>query len=182
MPTLPEKLVQSMIEAVAARLDELKVREQVDAKGIDRVVEEAARAAALGGAAAGLGGAPGLVVGLPADTVNLLAQHLRVCCAVMYDRTGRLPGDPTELVRVAGLAVGVRLAGSLGGQVVAGRVSRALAERLSGRLLARAVPVAGAAVGAGLNYTHIRSVARTLQQVDIGELVATPAGSGPLPA
>jgi hypothetical protein len=160
----------SALEHVFDRLDRIDVKAAVDEHGLDSFIEDSARAAAVGGAIAGFGGASTFVVGFTVDTLNLVAQHVRVTMAVVYARTGHQPRRPVELLHVLGLSLDERLPETLGLQSLAATVASAMASRLGKKLIGKVIPVAGAAIGGVANYRYIKSVARTLQEAPVTDL------------
>lgn len=157
------------LEFAHKNLDELKVKEKVDEKGVHGYINHCARMAATTGAAAGLGGPVTLMLGIPADVANTIVQQFRVTLAVIYHRTGRYSISFEEFIKIVAVSLGVEAgaaAASLGANYVARQVAGELAKRLTARTAGRVVPLLGGAVGGGLNFGFIKAQGRTLLALD----------------
>ena len=145
-------------------LDDLKLKEQVDKKGIDGYITYCARLAATSGAASGLGGAVTLALGVPADLANTIAQQYRVTLAVIYHRTGQYSVPFENFIPIVAMSLGLGV--HVGVNYIAKQVAAEIAKRLTARTAGRIIPVVGAVVGAGINFAFIKAVGKTLLALD----------------
>ena len=145
-------------------LDDPKLKEQVDKKGIDGYITYCAGLAATSGAASGLGGAVTLALGVPADLANTIAQQYRVTLAVIYHRTGQYSVPFEAFIPIVAMSLGLGV--HVGVNYIAKQVAAEIAKRFTTRTAGRIIPVVGAVVGAGINFAFIKAVAKTLLALD----------------
>jgi hypothetical protein len=157
------------LEWAHKNLDELKVKEQVDKKGIDGFINYCAGLAAATGAAAGIGGGITLVLGVPADVANTIAQQFRVTLGVIYHRTGRYSLSFEEFIKIVAVSLGVEIGTQgvlLGVNYIAKQVATEIVKRLTAQTAGRIIPVVGAVVGGGMNFAFIKALGKTLLALD----------------
>ncbi len=124
-------------------------------------------AAALSGAAGGFGGLPSALVELPATVAlmfgamqKIAARHgfdpdseeVRLACIETFGSGGPQDGDDGVNTSFVGARLGVNGATI---QAVIARVTPVFATMLGRQLATKAVPVLGAAAGAGVNYAFM---------------------------
>jgi hypothetical protein len=157
------------LEFAHKNLDELKIKERVDEKGIDSYISYCAGLAATTGAVAGVGGPVTLALGIPADMANTIAQQFRVTLAVIYHRTGKYSLSFEEFIKIVAVSLGVEIGaqGALfGANYIAKKVAAELAKRLTARTAGRIIPLVGGVVGGGINYAFIKGLGKTLLALD----------------
>jgi hypothetical protein len=157
------------LEWAHGNLDEMKIKEQVDKKGINSYINYCAGLAATTGAVAGVGGAATLVLGIPADVANTIAQQFRVTLAVIYHRTGNYSVSFEEFMKIVAVSLGVEIGAQgvlFGVNYIVKQVAAELAKRLTARTVGRIIPLVGGVVGGGINFAFIKALGKTLLGLD----------------
>lgn len=147
-------------------LDAQKIKTEVDHKGLDAFINEAAAFAAMTGGIAGLGGAITMVVGVPVSIINTVVQQFRVTMAVIYKKKGQVTPSFEDFMKVVALSIGVEVGVGIGASFLANIAAQILV-RLGVSSAGMAIPIFGAVVGAGVNFAFIKAVGETLKSLEI---------------
>lgn len=154
------------------------IRRDVDAKGIDKVISDAALMAGSAGAVGGFGGGATAVLGIPAVLAVTVAMQFRVTAAVIYHKTGEIKVDFERFIKIVAVSLGV----DVGVGIAAGLVTAVAGQilvRLGARSVGIVIPLFGALVGGATSYAFITTVASTLMAMDMS---GTPKTDEPGPA
>ncbi len=160
-----EQLLIDSFEKLYNEMDKIKVKDQVDEKGIDGFINSCAKIAATVGAVSGLGGALTSIVGLPADLINTIIQQFRVTLAVIYHKTGRYKISFQEFIKIVGISIGVEVGVSL-----LKNIAIKIITTKATQTAAKSIPLLGAVVGGGANYMFIKSLGKALLSTKIGSI------------
>lgn len=87
MTTTDKVLVQSFSE-VFEKIDQGKIKQSVDEKGLDGFIEDCAQLSATTEVTVDLGDIAAIAFEIPVDAITSVIQQIRVALAVMYARNG----------------------------------------------------------------------------------------------
>lgn len=144
------------------------IKRDVDAKGIDKVISDAALMAGSAGAVGGLGGGVTAALGIPAVLAVTVAMQFRVTVAVIYHKTGEIKVDFDRFIKIVAVSLGV----DVGVGIAAGLVTAVAGQilvRLGARGVGIVVPLFGALIGGATSYAFITTVASTLMGMDMSD-------------
>jgi len=146
-------------------IDQLGIKKGVDRLGVDKFVNQCALLAAGSGIITGVGGAATIPIGVPLDLINIIAQQFRVTLAITYSRTGNCEIQFDEFFKVAATSMkgdaGVALT-----KTAMEDMAQRLMINMGAKTAKRIVPVIGAVIGGSANYFYIKSVAKSLKNIN----------------
>lgn len=151
------------------------IKRDVDTKGIDKVISDAAVLAGSAGAVGGFGGGATAVLGIPAVVAVTVALQFRVTVAVIYHKTGEIKVDFDRFIKIVAVSLGVDVGVGIAASLVTAVASQILF-RLGLRSVGIVIPLFGALVGGAASYAFITTVASTLMSMDMS---AAPKADGP---
>lgn len=166
--SLDHHLVEQM-RHIFEGLNVEQIKADVDKKGIDAFIRQAARFAAITGGIAGLGGPITLIVGLPISVVNTVVQQFRVTMAVIYVKRGKVTPTFNEFLKIVAMSIGVEIGVGLASGLAAAVAAQILV-RLGAGGIGAMIPIFGAVVGAGVNYAFIIAVGGALKSLDMSKV------------
>jgi hypothetical protein len=168
--------IRGEVAALVARTPGLPTRERAD-----RMVQRAARRAALLGALASLPPGWAAVAAVAPELSALIVLQSRLIVGLHLLYGGTPEPDERALEVLAGVAAGAginvgRRLTARAAEEVAGRI----AVRIAGREATRFVPLVGVAASAALNYAAVRAVGRAAH-ARVERLYGPPEVPGPAP-
>ena len=147
-------------------IDSDKIKEAVDAHGLDHFINICALEAGAGGAAAGLGGFALAAASVPASLINTVVQQFRVTMAVIYAKRGTVKPSFTDFLAIVGMSLGVEIGVSIGSDVT-GAIAAGILVELGAAETGALVPIVGAAIVGGANYAFIRAIGSALKRLQM---------------
>ena len=168
--TVLHDYLSDALHKIYAHIEHDAIKQSVDAKGIDKFVNECASLAAVTGAVTGLGGAFTAVVGVPVDIINNVTQQFRVTLAVIYSRRGeyeRLSFD--DFMKIVAISLGVEIGAILTRQMLV-TVATAILAKMTISTAARIVPVFASVIGGSVNFLFIKGMAEAVRRIDLDAL------------
>jgi len=157
------KFLMEKLEEIFNNLDNFKIKDHVDEKGIDSLIQQSAKYAATSGAIFGAMG-PISLLGLPVDIINNITQQFRVTLGVIYDKTGKYVVSFNSFIRIVAISLGIEV-GATVGKIVLIQISKQILLRIGAGGIGRLIPVFGAAIGGGVNYGFIISIGKSLKEM-----------------
>ena len=143
------------------------IKKGVDEKGIDKFINECAMLAGITGFASGVGGFATMIVGVPVDVINNIVQQFRVTLAVIYIKKGSYTVPSfKDFMKIVGMSVGVEV-GAVFTQAVLVTIAGQILTRMTASTAAKAIPLLGGAIGAGVNYGFIKAIGASLKKIDL---------------
>ncbi len=167
-----EQLILEQMKNAYDQLNVTGIKRDVDEKGVDRVVNEAALLAGATGVVAGTGGPLTLIFGLPVSLVNTLVQQFRVTMAVIYHKRGSVVPSFEDFMKIVGLSLGVQIGASMTRSLLL-TIAGQIGARLAPGGLGMAVPLLGGVFGGGANFLYIKGVGAALKRMDMGVIDET---------
>lgn len=157
-------LLATAFERIYDKINKEDIKTHVDEKGIEDFIDHCAWLAGASGAIGGFGGIITMLAGLPADTTYRIIQHFRVTLGIIYAKTGNLDLSFEQFMKIIGASLGINIAKGVG-RVVLSNIAKKMLVKISAKSLGRAVPLVGAAVGGTINYSYIKNVAKSMNQL-----------------
>lgn len=158
------------LQKIYSHIEHDSIAAGVDAKGLDKFINECAALAAVTGAATGLGGAFTAVIGLPADVLNTVTQQFRVTLAVIYARRGRYEALSFEdFMKIVAISLGVEVGVILTRQVLV-NIATAILTKMTISTAARVVPLFASVIGGSVNFLFIKGMAEAVKRINLDAL------------
>ncbi|MBP0614788.1 hypothetical protein [Jiella mangrovi] len=161
-----EQLILEQMKNVYEQLNVESIKKDVDEKGIDAVINQAALWAGATGAVAGTGGAVTMVFGLPVSVINTLVQQFRVTMAVIHHKRQSVVPSFEDFMKIVGLLLGVQIGATMTRSLLL-NIAGQIGARVATGGFAMAVPVLGGVVGGGANYLYIRGIGASLKRMNM---------------